>query len=369
MRAGGWLGRLGRAVIARFPTEKMNVRDLVGAKEVPVHRMSWAYYLGGLAVFFFLIQVATGLMLLFYYKPTVSDAYLSVEYLTDTVPGGALIRNLHAWASSAMIAAVLLHLFTVFAMKAFVKPREITWLSGVVLLLVTLGFGFTGYLLPWNQIAVNATKVGLQSVEELRAYLPAAVAEWPRVLRETFQGEATIGQATLSRFFALHVVVLPVIVALLLGMHLLSVQLHGMSQGVDKPTGRAERFFPLFLMKDFTVWGVAFIVLFVLALALPFDAFTAYPLLEPFNALGATPDGIQPEWYFLFVYYPLQLVPFWVVFVGMNLVVLALVFAPWLFRRTSRTVLRVLAVVALLYIIGISFFGHQVYVLFKGHSL
>ena len=144
----------------RIPVEKLNYASMVRKKEVPVHRLSWGYYLGGLALFFFVVQVVTGLMLLFYYQPTVSDAHASVEFITEHVPGGALVRNLHAWGSSLMIAAVMAHLLTAFAMKAFARPREITWVSGVALLALTFGLGFTGYLLPWHQIAVNATKIG-----------------------------------------------------------------------------------------------------------------------------------------------------------------------------------------------------------------
>jgi len=267
-------------VAERFPVEKLNYHAMVEKKEVPVHRLSWGYYLGGAALFFLCVQIVTGLMLLFYYQPTVSDAHASVEFISEHVHGGALIRNMHAWGSSMMIACVIAHLLTAFAMKAFEKPREITWVTGVGLLFLTFGFGFTGYLLPWHQIAVNATKIGLQSIEQVGQYLPGQMAQWPRAIRETIQGEATVGQATLSRFYAIHVIVLPFALAGLLGIHLLAVQLHGMSRGVDEPARRREKFFPIFIIKDFSVWGVAFFVLFVLALCLPFESFYSYPLFE-----------------------------------------------------------------------------------------
>lgn len=349
----------------RFPIEKMNVRSLVQKKEVPVHRMSWAYYMGGLAMFLFMIQLVTGLLLVFYYEPTVSDAHASVEYITEHVSGGALIRNLHTWSASAMIFAVMVHMLTAFAMKAFAAPREITWISGVLLLLITFTFGFTGYLLPWHQIAVNATKVGLQSIEEAGAYLPGAMSQWPAQIKELIQGEATVGQATLSRFYALHVVVLPLTFFGVLSLHLLSVQLHGMSPGVDRPTGRTERFFPLFILKDAWLWGVVFLVLFIVALCLPFEAFFSYPLFEAYDPLGSTPDGIKPEWYFYFVYYPLELLPFWVIMLGQNVVIAVLLLAPWLFRNTSRRTLAILTAVAALYLVVITLFGQQIYEMFK----
>lgn len=350
----------------RFPIEKMSVRSLVAKKDVPVHRMSWAYYLGGLALFFFLIQLVTGLMLLFYYEPTVSDAHASVEHITRHVAGGALARNLHTWAASGMILTVVAHLITTFAMKAFARPREMTWVSGVVLLLVVYAFGFTGYLLPWHQIAVNATKVGLQSVEEMGAYLPGAMAEMPARVKELIQGGPAVGQATLSRFYAIHVVVLPLITLALIGAHLLSVQLHGMSPGVDKPTGRTERFFPFFVLKDFSLWGIAFLAVFVVALVLPFESFFTYPLFEAYDAMGSTPDGIKPEWYFFFVYYPLELLPFWVIAVGSGIGVAVLFAVPWIFRRTGRRTLKILAVAAALYFAGMTIFGQAIYEAFRG---
>ncbi|MFM1918432.1 MAG: hypothetical protein RLZZ303_66 [Candidatus Hydrogenedentota bacterium] len=357
--AGEWLKE-------RVPVEKLSYESLFEKKEVPVHKMSWGYYFGGLALFFFMIQLVTGLLLLFYYQPTVADAHASVEYITRHVSGGALIRNLHTWSSSAMIFCVLVHVITAFAMKAFVKPREITWVTGVLLLLITFGFGFTGYLLPWHQIAVNATKVGLQSVEELGTLLPGALADIPRQLKELIQGEAAVGQATLSRFYALHVVLLPLSIFMLLGMHLFMVQVHGMSPGVDEPTGKTEKFFPIFAIKDMTLWGVVFLILFIVALCLPFEAFFSYPLFEPFDPQGSTPDGIKPEWYFFFVYYPLELLPFWVVMLGSNAAIVVLLLAPWIFRGTSRATLRNIALAATGYLVVITLFGQQIYEFFKG---
>jgi cytochrome b6 len=350
----------------RFPVAKLNAESMLTKKEVPVHRMSWAYYLGGLALFFFLVQVVTGLMLLFYYQPTVSDAHASVEYITQHVSGGALVRNIHAWSSSAMIFTIIVHVLTTFAMKAFAKPRELTWVTGVALAMLVFGLGFTGYLLPWNQIAVNATKVGLQSIEAIGQYLPGEMATWPTYVRETIQGEATVGQATLSRFYALHVILLPLLVLGLLSLHLLQVQIHGMSRGVDSERVKSEKFFPFFVIKDISVWGVAFLILFVLGLCLPFESFFAYPLMEPFNALGSTPEGIKPEWYFYFVYYPLELLPYWLVMLGMTAAVLGLFLAPWILRGTTRRTLRAIAIAAAIYLVVITLFGQQIYETFKG---
>lgn len=354
-----------RYMSERLPLEKMSLHDMLEEKEVPRHRMSWAYYLGGLVLFFFLIQLVTGIMLLFYYEPTVSDAHASVEFISEQVGGGFLVRNLHTWSSSFMIFFLLAHLLTTFAMKAFAKPRELTWLVGVALLLITFGFGFTGYLLPWHQIAVNATKVGLQSIEEVGTLLPRFLADVPGRIGEIIQGGPTVGQSTLSRFYSLHVVILPLMTIAILGFHLLSVQLHGMSQGVEDPGEEKERFFPFFILKDFSLWGFAFLVVFILALCLPFESFYSYPLFAPFDPLGSTPDGIKPEWYFYFIYYPLELLPFWIIMAGSTAALAVLVLAPWLFKGTSRRVLRILASAAALYLIVMTVFGEQIYQIFR----
>jgi cytochrome b6 len=350
----------------RLPLDKFDFYSLVRKKEVPVHRLSWAYYTGGLALFCFTIQLLTGLLLLFYYQPTVSDAHASVEHITRHIPMGALIRNMHTWTSSVMIACVMIHMLMAFAMKAFERPREITWVTGVMLLLITFGFGFTGYLLPWNQIAVNATKVGLETIEQVGNYLPGALANLPHEIKVIIQGEPSVGQATLSRFYVLHVIVLPFSIFAVLGIHLLAVQLHGMSQGVDRPTGRGERFFPFFVIKDLSLWGALFLILFILALCLPFESFFSFPLFQPYDPLGSTPDGIKPEWYFFFLYYPLELLPFWLVMLGQTVAIAALFAAPWIFRRTSRRTLSIIAGGAAIYLVVITLFGQNIYDLVKG---
>ncbi|OGI06506.1 MAG: hypothetical protein A3I68_01955 [Candidatus Melainabacteria bacterium RIFCSPLOWO2_02_FULL_35_15] len=351
---------------ARFPLEKMDLESMLMKKEVPVHKMSWAYYLGGLTLLFFTIQVITGLLLLFYYQPTVTEAYDSVKFITEKVPGGYVIRNMHVWASSAMILTAILHFLTTFAMKAFEKPREITWWSGLLLLFITFTFGFTGYLLPWHQLSVNATKVGLQFIGAVGPYLPGKLSELPNKLIEIIQGGASIGQETLSRFYAIHVVILPLAIFAILGLHLLSIQLHGMSQGTDDKFFRKEKFFPDFVVKDFSLWAITFFILFVLAITIPFDSFFAYPLMEPYNPLGSTPEGIKPEWYFYFIYYPMEMLPFWIILVISGVVMIVLFLVPRVFGGTDRKVLRFVASIAFLYFVIMTIFGEAIFNLVKG---
>ena len=131
-------------------------------KEVPVHKHSFWYYMGGMVLFLFMIQVATGVLLLFYYRPSTDGAFESVQFLMARVQFGWLIRSIHAWGANLMIFMAFVHLFSVFVHKAYRPPRELTWLSGVALFFIVLGMGFTGYLLPWNTLSFFATRVGTE---------------------------------------------------------------------------------------------------------------------------------------------------------------------------------------------------------------
>ena len=211
------------------------VEQLAQKKEVPVHRHTVWYYVGGMTLFLFLVQVTTGVLLLFYYRPSAEEAYESIQFLMTAVPFGWLIRSLHAWAANVMIFMVFVHLFSTLLLKAYRPPRELTWCTGVVLLGVSLAFGFTGYLLPWNTLAYFATRVGTAIV----AVLPVVGPFMLRLLR----GGQEVTGATLTRFFALHVAILPMLIVLCLVLHLFLVQKHGMSvpRGVEQ-RGRASAF-------------------------------------------------------------------------------------------------------------------------------
>jgi len=318
----------------RFPVEKINFENFVLKKEVPVHKLSWVYYLGGMTMFCFLIQVITGLLLLPYYQSNIINAYQSIEYITYFVPSGFLVRNLHAWSSSFMIFFAIIHLFTVFATKSYQKPRELTWMTGVILLIITLGFGFTGYLLPWNQLSVNATKVGMEILQSSTSFLPGIFKLPGEFFATNLRGGASITQSTLSRFFALHVVILPFIFLALIMIHLFLVQLHGMSKENFK-VQRYEKFFPNFFIKDIAIWLFLFLVLLVIAQTIPYDSFLSYPLKAQYIDNSPTPAGIKPEWYFLFLYYPLEVLPKTFVIVGSFIVFIAILFTPIFFKKVS----------------------------------
>src|SRR5438477_2524662 len=197
------------------------LKPFVADKGVPIHTQELWYYLGGLTLFLFAVQVFTGILLLLYYRPSATEAYESVQFIVTRVPFGWLIRNIHSWSANLLIGAALAHFFSVFLLKSYRKPRELTWISGMVLLFLMLGFGFSGYLLPWNELAFFATKVGT----EIAGQVPFVGGKIMIFLRG---GEDVTG-ATLTRFFGFHVAVLPGITTLLLAIHILLVQKFGIS--------------------------------------------------------------------------------------------------------------------------------------------
>ena len=343
----------------RFPVEKINFESFVLKKEVPVHKLSWIYYLGGMTMFCFLIQAITGLLLLPYYQSNIINAYQSIEYITRFVPNGFLIRNLHAWSSSFMIFFAVIHLITVFATKSYQKPRELTWMTGVLLLVITLGFGFSGYLLPWSQLSVNATKVGMEILQSSTSFLPGIFKLPGEFFATNLRGGASITQSTLSRFFALHVVILPFIFLALIAIHLFLVQLHGMSKESFR-VQRYEKFFPDFFVKDLAVWSFLFLVLLVIAQTIPYDSFLSYPLKAQYIDNSPTPAGIKPEWYFLFLYYPLEVLPKTFVIISSFFVFVSILLVPIFLKKLSVRSHILIALFAFVYLVISTVWGGDI---------
>lgn len=186
-----------------------------------VPKVNWFYTLGSATLFVAINQMVTGILLTIYYVPSPDHAYDSVQFITNEVTGGWLIRGLHHWGASAMIVLVILHMLRVLLFGAYKYPREVTWLTGVVLLLVSLGFGFTGYLLPWDQKAYWATTVGTRIAETA----PVVGDSLLRILR----GGEDLTAVTLTRFFGVHVWVLPAALLTLIAVHLYLVIRNGIS--------------------------------------------------------------------------------------------------------------------------------------------
>lgn len=202
--------------------ERIGLRDLIAAAlHVTIPRSAHTYYLGGITLFFFGVQATTGILLALYYQPTPEAAYDSILYIMNQTNFGWLIRSVHAWSANMMIVFCVLHLLRIVVQGAYKKPREITWMVGMGLLFVTLGFGFTGYLLPWDQRAYWATTVGTEIAGSV-PFVGAAV-------RELLRGGSDVGTLTLSRFFGVHMLVMPLTLVGLVGLHLLIVHQQGLA--------------------------------------------------------------------------------------------------------------------------------------------
>lgn len=195
------------------------VWDAIFLRKIP--KINWLYTLGSASLFVAVNQIVTGILLTIYYVPTPDHAYDSVQFITTQVPAGWLIRGLHHWGASAMVILVVLHMLRVILYGAYKFPREVTWVTGVILLLVVIGFGFTGYLLPWDQKAYWATTVGTRI-----AGTPPLIGD--SILRIVRGGEE-LSAVTLARFFGVHVWVLPATLLLLVGIHMYLVIKNGIS--------------------------------------------------------------------------------------------------------------------------------------------
>jgi cytochrome b6 len=200
--------------------EIQSIADDISSKYVPPH-VNIFYCFGGIVFVSFLVQVATGFAMTFYYRPSVADAFASVEYMMTQVNFGWLIRSIHRWSASMMVLMMILHVFRVYLTGGFKKPRELTWVTGVILASVTVSFGVTGYSLPWDQIGYWACKIVTG--------VPEAVPVVGTSIVELLRGGTSVGQATLTRFYSLHTFVLPLITAVFMLAHFLMIRKQGIS--------------------------------------------------------------------------------------------------------------------------------------------
>jgi len=200
-------------------TGSRGIYETVFLRNIP--KVNWLFTLGSATLFVVVNQFITGILLTVYYVPSVQDAYDTITYINGTLPLGWLVRGLHHWGSTALVVLAILHMLRIIFHGAYKYPREITWLTGVALLLLTFAFGFTGYLLPWDQRAYWATTVGTRILEVV-----PFVGDW---LLRVARGGDELSAVTLSRFFGIHVWILPALMLLLVGVHLFLVVRIGIS--------------------------------------------------------------------------------------------------------------------------------------------
>jgi cytochrome b6 len=312
--------------------------SLARKKMVPMHRHSVWYYMGGMLLFLFGIQAITGPLLLFYYKPAAETAYQSVAEIMVTVPYGWLIRSVHHWSSNLMIVVAFVHFFTTFLVKAYRRPREITWLTGMIMFLLVLFLGYTGYTLPFDERSFFALNVGTD--------MPGAIPVIGTYLMEFLRGGENVGPQTLNRFFALHVGILPLALLAAIGIHVLLVQLHGMSIPVsilkraeEKAQGIPEK--PMF---PHLFWHDIVNCLILLGIVVTLAVFMPSELGQEINFLKPAPEGVKPDWFFLWVYQILKWMPTYVLgiegeivgIVGLVVVACFIVCAPFFDYKASR---------------------------------
>lgn len=285
----------------------------------------WWFTFGSLLLFGLTLQVVTGTLLAMFYAPTPDHAWDSVRYITTEVRGGQLLRGLHHWGASLVVVTAVLHLIRVVFFGSYRAPRELNWIVGLLLLHVILAFGLTGYLLPWDQRAYWATVVTINISK-----LTPVVGEW---LAGLLRGGPDIGALTLTRWYAVHVLVLPPVLFGLTGLHLYLMRRHGISGPITPKAGDAQTFFPYQAARDLTVALVA-------GIALAVFAWQGAPPLEP-PADPTSSDYIpRPEWYFLGLFELLKYFPGRLEIVGAiiipGVVMTLLALLPWLDRARTR---------------------------------
>lgn len=271
---------------ARIPIRGEVLREMTN-EPVPNHLKRWWFCLGGTPAYLFVVQIVTGILLALYYQPSPSTAYESVRYITEEVRFGWYIRSMHKWAATLMVATVILHQMRVYFTGAYRKPREVNWMIGMFLLICTLVIGFTGYSLVYEQLSYWGATVGANIADNV----PIIGGIGKRLLL----GGDTYNEKTLPRFFILHAAILPVTMIVLLGVHILLIRLHGVTEfqfrDEDKQKPKFFNFFPDHVYTEVIMGLILMIVLSALATILPAPM---GPRADPLS----TPEVIKPEWFF-----------------------------------------------------------------------
>jgi len=294
-----------------------DVERYVAQKTVPVRGISVKHYLGGAILFLLGVQVITGILLSMHYVPTVEGAFRSVELLVTQVEYGWFIRSLHKWTSNLLVLFVLLHLATVFWSGAYRAPRELTWISGLALFAAVLAVCFFGYLLPWNDLSFSATSIGIEVMKKIPLLGNALV--------NILQGGQEFSPRLLTVFYIFHILLLPLILAAIALFHVYLIQVQGMHEPeLRNPKSgkgvRPVRFFPDFLKRVLVFW------VFLLNAAVLLALFFPPELGEQADRFAQTPAGIKPEWYFLFLYQTLKIMPARILFLDGEMVAIGLAF-------------------------------------------
>lgn len=291
-------GNFRQWILRRVPFDVENTSRIMSEvllkEPIPKHMKNWYYALGATPLILFVIQIITGILLTFYYIPSTDAAYESVQYITNEVRLGFWIRGVHHWSANLMIIFLFVHMVRVFFTRGYRKPREINWIIGLLMLFVTLGLGFTGYSLVYNQLSYWAATVGTNMIKEI----PLIGAPILHLLR----GGADVNPNTLTRFFNLHIGFMPTVLLALIFVHIVMVRLHGVSKLEGQPDEPTYTFYPEHFYHTLIIGLMLLIFVSALSVVIP-------PAVgEPANP-NVTPNHIKPEWYFFAIYAILKFVP------------------------------------------------------------
>lgn len=317
MSKGNWLKE-------RIPLNIEGISALLFKEEIPVHMKKWLFAMGTTPFILFPLQILTGALLAVYYIPSTEMAYESVRYITEDLQMGFWVRGIHHWGAHLMIISLFLHMMRVFFTHSYRKPREINWIFGFILLFLTLAISFTGYSLTYNQLSFWAATVGTNLIQGV-----PVIGEF---LLRMIRGGEDVGINTLTRFYSLHVWLLPIFITILIGVHIVLIRMHGISipKGFKK---ESYNFYPGHMYKIIIVTLFLLSVLSLLAVILP-------PGLgdkaDPLN----TPLHIKPEWYFFPVFLFLKWVPLSFGMLITGLAIIGMVFWPFiepLFSKNEKT--------------------------------
>ncbi len=327
-------------VFARYPVEKPWNEHM--AQYYTPKNLNFWYYFGSLSILVLVIQIVTGIWLTMFYKPDAELAFASIEFIMRDVEWGWFIRYMHTVGASAFFIIIYLHMFKALLYGSYKEPRELLWINGVLIYLVLMGIAFTGYMLPWGQMSYWGAQVIVNLFQTIPIIGPDLVI-WIR-------GDFLISDATLTRFYALHIVALPLVLFLLVFMHIVALHAVGSNNpdGVEikekkDKTGKpldGIPFHPYFTVKDLVGFGVFLIAFFAVIFFVPDGGgyFLEKPNYEPANPL-ITPDHIAPLWFFTAWYTVLRAVPDpFLGVVAMFGAVLILFLLPWLDRNPIKSI-------------------------------
>jgi len=251
----------------------------------------WSATMGSLCIFLFGLLAVTGIFLAMYYNPSPDKAYQSIDYIMKDVSLGSILRGLHHWGAGAMVLVVFIHLLSVFFSGSYKAPRELTWICGVFLFLVTLGLGFTGYLLPWDMKAYWATVVGTN--------IPRGIPVVGEFITRFIRGGDTVSGLTLTRFYAIHTLLLPALLAAFAVFHIYLVRIHGLAEKHDNESAEQEarpyRFYPEHAFRSLSVFAALFLILVGLSV---------FGTIPRENIAGTIIDSYlpRPEWYYMWIF-------------------------------------------------------------------